>query len=165
MRFSGAETSKIAAMPQSRMWEPHHTPQLQRTSSFRYHILRFNFFIQFVFNNKQISEGCTYKFAPSLRKPAMGCSHSGFVLYVPVDKGGCEGNERSSTRIKHIFRKQHWLCEGIQEKQTQPNLLEHTSFIWCDTGHRNLLSVRAFSYLLYYERSENGMEPNITKKH
>lgn len=49
MRFGGAETSIIAAMSQGRMWEPHYTPQLQCTFSFRYYMLHFNVFIQFSF--------------------------------------------------------------------------------------------------------------------
>lgn len=95
----------------------------------------------------------------NLRRAALALGLHGIFLLI-----GPEDNERCSTGIKHIFRKQHRLCERIEVIQTQPNLLEHVRFICCDTRHRSLLSARALGYSLCYERSENGIEPNLRKK-
>jgi len=49
----------------------------------------------------------------------MGCSYSGFVLCIPVHKGGCEDNERCNTRIKHIFKINTGFVKG--DRKNIPN--------------------------------------------
>lgn len=165
IRFGGAETSITAAMPPGRMWVAHYTPQPQCMSSFRYFMLHFNFFIQFIFSNKQISEVCTYKFAPSLGKPAVSCSCSRFCCTFLSIRTDVKTMKDATPGWNTCLENNTGFVKGYRENRPSltfwntlvlPAVIPDTETCW-------VLGLLV-TYLLYHEMSENGIEPNIRKR-